>query len=1098
MNNKIVFFLLLWILLLAGFRAEAGTKRILVVGDSWAALMTHPIAGNIFQATLKKSGFEEIEVVATDDTAVPGSRADQWAANHKGKLDNLKKTLAVHPTVDIVFVVIGGNDFLKEAISRNLSTLPAEERKTLWQGIGKNIRVLVDAILECRSDLRVVLCDYDYLNLAAAAQSPMKQTFHGISQADFNQYLVDLGREKRSIAEKLERCLYIQNWGLMQHHFGDEMQKNAPKTVALPGGAARFDPYPGGDPTKPGPAAAFQQPAGNDGIHLNAEGYRLLIANALNQGLGRMLKRLSENSILGSTGYQPVPSGDSPDGRASVLASNLNARFPATTSPIPVGGSPTGTGESPVPPLLQTAAKTDATTNGKAPPDSPLLGFTHSGTQEERALEAKFDAMLNRDNLRAWMKQMSARPHHVGSPFGKENADFMASQFRAWGFETEIERFEILFPTPKMRRLEMLEPERFTARLAEPALKEDTTSGLIEEQLPTYNAYSIDGDVTGQLVFVNYGIPKDYEMLAERGIDVRGKIVIARYGSSWRGIKPKVAAEHGAIGCLIYSDPKDDGYSQGDVYPVGAWRNEHGAQRGSVADMPLYPGDPLTPGVGATKDAKRLPIKEAPTLTKIPVLPISYGDALPLLRALGGPVAPEAWRGGLPITYHLGPGPATVRLQLEFDWKLATAYNVLAKLRGAEHPEAWVIRGNHHDAWVFGADDPLSGMVALMEEARAVGALAQGGWRPKRTIVYAAWDAEEPGLLGSTEWVETHAELLRKNAVLYVNSDNSGRGFLRAGGSHTLERLVNEIAREVIDPQKKVTVAERLRANRKVRGDAEERREAGERSEFRIGALGSGSDYSPFLQHLGIPSLDIRYSGENAGGSYHSIYDSFDHYVRFGDPDFAYGIALAQTAGRAILRAANAEVLPFEYLNMADTIARYAREVAKLADDLREETRQQNQLIRDKSLELIADPKETYIVPKPKSPVPFLNFAPLQNAVVRLQASARNYDSALTKLKASDRALSLEARKELDVVLIATDRALVRSEGLPRRPWYKHQIYAPGFYTGYGVKTLPGIREALEQRNWPEATKQTEITSKTIERFADEIDRASKLLGPTF
>ncbi len=659
-------------LALAGLSSLAGTQRIMVVGDSWAALMTHPIAGKIFDATLAKNGWGDVEIVATDETAVPGSRADQWASNHKGKLDNLKKTLAAHPTVDVVFVVIGGNDFLKEATARNLSTIAAEERAALWKNIAKNVETLVDAILACRPNLKVVLCDYDYLNLNATAQSPMKQTFQGISQADFNRFLVDLGREKRAVMAKSERCLYIQNWGLMQYHFGDEDQKYEPKTVPLPGGPPRYEPFPGGHPEKPGPAQAFNQGPVNDGIHLNAQGYRLIIENALHQGLGRWLKE----------GAPPVT---------------------------------------------------------RAVSDKPLLGFTQAGSESQRALEARFDAALNKENLRTWMKRMSARPHHVGSPFGKEVAEFIASQFRAWGYETAVEEFGVLFPTPKSRTLEMLEPERVLASLAEPEVKGDTTSGLIAEQLPTYNAYSIDGDVTGKLVYVNYGVPKDYETLAEKGIDVRGKIVIARYGGSWRGIKPKVAAEHGAVGCLIYSDPRDDGYFEGDVYPRGAWRPEQGAQRGSVADIPLYPGDPLTPGIGATRDAKRLAIQNAPTLTKIPVLPISSADALPLLRALQGPVAPEAWRGALPITYHVGPGPATVHLKLEFAWKQVPAYDVIARLRGAEQPDQWIIRGNHHDAWVFGADDPLSGLVALMEEARVIGQLAKEGWRPKRTLVFAAW-----------------------------------------------------------------------------------------------------------------------------------------------------------------------------------------------------------------------------------------------------------------------------------------------------------------------------------------------------------------------
>ncbi|HEX8685194.1 MAG TPA: M28 family peptidase, partial [Pyrinomonadaceae bacterium] len=523
-------------------------------------------------------------------------------------------------------------------------------------------------------------------------------------------------------------------------------------------------------------------------------------------------------------------------------------------------------------------------------PGPGLSGFAPESAVRQRALEARFDSLLRKDNLREWMRRMSSRPHHVGSPHDRDNAEFMLGLFRSWGYDAQIETFDVLFPVPKVRVLEMTAPERYAARLAEPALREDATSGQAAEQLPVYNAYSKDGDVTGQLVYVNYGVPRDYDELERRGVDVRGKIVLARYGGSWRGIKPKVAAEHGAVGCLIYSDPRDDGYFQGDVYPKGAWRNEWGAQRGSVADMPTFPGDPLTPGVGAVKGAKRLALKDAPTLTKIPVMPISYGDALPLLRHLGGPVAPASWRGALPVTYHLGPGPTTVHLKLEFSWETRPVHDVIARLKGGERPDEWVVRGNHHDAWVNGADDPLSGMVALLEEARAVGELAKSGWRPKRTIVYCAWDGEEPGLLGSTEWAETHAEELRRHAVLYLNSDSNGRGFLGAAGSHTLEKFVNEVARDVTDPQKKISVWERERAQRILDGSADERREARERADLRIGALGSGSDYTPFLQHLGVSSLNIGFGGEDGGGSYHSVYDSFDHYTRFGDPGFDYGV----------------------------------------------------------------------------------------------------------------------------------------------------------------------------------------------------------------
>jgi N-acetylated-alpha-linked acidic dipeptidase len=739
--------------------------------------------------------------------------------------------------------------------------------------------------------------------------------------------------------------------------------------------------------------------------------------------------------------------------------------------------------------LLATALISISVFAQSASIEKPLMGFTAESSARQRTLESRFDSMLKPDNLRDWMKRLSARPHHVGSPYDKENAEFIAAQFRSFGFDTAIEQFQVLFPTPKTRIVEMTAPQKFALKLNEPTLKEDATSGQQDEQLPTYNAYSIDGDVTGPLVYVNYGVPADYEELEKRGIDVKGKIVIARYGGSWRGIKPKVAAEHGAIGCIIYSDPRNDGFYQGDVYPKGAWRNENGVQRGSVMDMPLYPGDPLTPGIGATAGAKRLNIKEAKTLTKIPVLPISYSDALPLLRNMDGAVVPESWRGALPITYHFGGGSPTVRMKLEFKWDTRTLYDVIAKLRGVELPDQWIIRGNHHDAWVNGADDPISGLVAEMEEARAMGELAKSGWKPRRTIVYCAWDGEEEGLLGSTEWAESHADELRQKAAVYINSDTNGRGFLGIGGSHTLEKFINDVARTLQDPQTMMTVWERTRAAQIVNGSPTDRREALERSDLRISALGSGSDYTPFLQHLGIASMNIGFGGEDGGGSYHSIYDSFDHYTRFGDPDFAYGVALSKVIGHAVLRLANADTLPFEFTNFADTVNRYATEVMRLADTMRDETRVLNDQINNGMLLAVQDPKLKYVVPKPKEEVPFLNFSPLQNAVASLNESAKRFQKA-----GAGKNLSVEARKQLDLALMNTERTMTRSQGLPRRDWFRHQIYAPGFYTGYGVKTLPSIREAIEQRDWREASEQIAIVAKVIENAADAIDRATQLM----
>jgi len=722
------------------------------------------------------------------------------------------------------------------------------------------------------------------------------------------------------------------------------------------------------------------------------------------------------------------------------------------------------------------------------PSEKVLIGFSTDGTKAQRQLESKFDSYPNADNLRAWLKRLSARPHHVGSAYDKDNAEFMLSLYKSWGYDAQIENFDVLFPTPKTRLVEMTAPEKFALKLSEPEVKGDSTSGQQSEQLPTYNAYSVDGDVTAPLVYVNYGVPADYEELARRGIDVKGKIVLARYGGSWRGIKPKVAAEHGAIGCIIYSDPRNDGFYQGDVYPKGAWRSEDGVQRGSVMDMPLYPGDPLTPGVGATKDAKRLAIKDAKTLTKIPVLPISYADALPLIRNLSGAVVPEAWRGALPATYHFGGSSPTVHLKLEFNWDTKTLYDVIAKMPGSERPDEWVIRGNHHDAWVNGANDPLSGQVAMLEEARSLSELAKTGWKPKRTIVYCSWDGEEEGLLGSTEWVETHAAELSQKAVVYINSDTNGRGFLGVGGSHTLEKFVNEVARDVPDPQTKLSVWERARAQDIVDGSPQARRDAMERADTRISALGSGSDFTPFLQHLGIASLNIGFGGEDSGGDYHSIYDSFDHYIRFGDPNFAYGVALAKVGGRMTLRLANADTVPFDFGNFAETIGGYVGEVTRLADSMREETKATNQVITNGMMKAVQDPTETFVVPAPKDDVPFLNFAPLQNAMAKLNESVKNYQKAL-----SGKQLPVQTQKALDQVLFKTERALTNNSGLPRRDWFKHQIYAPGFYTGYGVKTLPAIREAIEQRDWKEASEQITIVSGVIESFAAEIDKAAQL-----
>ena len=720
-----------------------------------------------------------------------------------------------------------------------------------------------------------------------------------------------------------------------------------------------------------------------------------------------------------------------------------------------------------------------------------ISGFFSSNVSKQLETEKQFDAYLNAADQDTWLKFLSSRPHHVGSPQGKANAEYMANLFKQWGYDTQIASYSVLFPTPKYRQLELLGPVPYKAKLQETALKEDRTSGQLSEQLPTYNAFSADGDVTAELVFVNWGVPADYEVLDKMGISVKGKIVIAKYGGSWRGIKPKVAAEHGAIGCLIYSDPREDGYFQGDVYPVGPYRPEQSVQRGSVMDMPVYPGDPTTPGIGSTPDAKRLKREEITTIMKIPVLPISYEDALPLLKSLKGPVVPEEWRGGLPITYHAGPSESKVHLKLEFNWDMKPIYNVIATMKGTEFPDQWILRGNHHDGWVNGASDPLSGMVAEMDEARAIGELAKKGIRPKRTVVFCAWDGEEPSLLGSTEWVEDHAEELKNKAVMYLNSDGNSRGFIGFGGSHALEKFVNEVANDVIDPQTGVSIAERRYARMLANADKSSKAKLYGNRYMKISALGAGSDYSPFFQHLGIPSGNVGFGGEGSGGEYHSIYDSYDHFIRFKDPGLQYGVALAKTAGRMMLRMANADVLPFDYSILTGTVNDYFSEIKSLIENSRSQVEMENKLISDKVYELAADPKEKMKLPTAKSTVPFLDFSPVENALAQLKKTTDALKLSISKAEKLDPT----SLSKLNQLLYQAEQKLLYENGLPRRPWYKHQIYAPGYYTGYGVKTLPGLREGIEENNWNETRERIDILAKTLLKFDGAVQEALSILS---
>jgi N-acetylated-alpha-linked acidic dipeptidase len=724
-----------------------------------------------------------------------------------------------------------------------------------------------------------------------------------------------------------------------------------------------------------------------------------------------------------------------------------------------------------------------------------ILGFSAAGASAEAQLEKRFDSGLAAADLRAWMERMSSEPNHVGSAHDKANAEFQLKKFREWGWDANIETFSVLYPTPREVAVELVAPTRFTVRLTEPAIAGDSTSSKTKDELPAYNAYGADGDVTAELVYVNQGMPEDYKELERQGVSVKGRIVLTRYGGGWRGLKPKLAYEHGAAGCLIYSDPRDDGYGAGDTYPRGGYRPRDAVQRGSVQDLVLYPGDPLTPGVGATAEAKRLAIQDAKTILKIPVLPISYAAAEPLLAALKGRVAPAAWRGGLPLTYHLGPGPAKVHLKVLSDWSQKTLYDVIATLRGAQEPDRWIIRGNHHDGWVFGATDPLAGQVALMAEAKAIGQLVKEGWRPRRTLVYASWDGEEPGLVGSTEWAESHAAELKAKAALYVNSDTNGRGYLGVSGSHALQRFVSEAARDVTDPETGASVLTRALAKERIseyelgpRGSSAAH--DGPSGDIQLGALGSGSDYTPFLQHLGVSSLDLGFQGEIEYGVYHSAYDSFDHFRRFVDPTFEYGVALAKVAGRLVLRASQAQLLPAHESDFAASVATYGDELHKLADGMRVKARELAKLLDDDVYHLATDPGKPRAPPPPPTEVPYMNFAELDNAVAKLERSAKTFDREYARVEAGDDAAATAGRDRINAMLTDLEQALTDPRGLPGREWYQHMIYAPGLNTGYGVKTLPGIREAIEEYRWDEADRYIGVVSRAINAYSARLDRA--------
>jgi len=690
----------------------------------------------------------------------------------------------------------------------------------------------------------------------------------------------------------------------------------------------------------------------------------------------------------------------------------------------------------------------------------PIRGFPDDAVATQRQREEQFRKVPDSARLKEYMEAMAGEPHVAGQPSSKRVADYALAKFKSFGLDAKLEEFEAMMPWPIETSVELVAPEKYTLRVKEPVLSEDPDSG---DQTPLYNAYSGDGNVTGEVVYVNYGMPADYDKLKELGVDVKGKIVIARYGAGWRGIKPKVAYEHGAIGCLIYSDPKDDGYYAGDVYPGGPYRPEFGAQRGSVMDMPIHAGDPLTPGWGSEPGGKKNRIEDSLTILKIPVLPISYGDAMPILRQLKGKVVPNEWKGALPFTYHVGPGPAQVHMNLRFEWKNRPLYNVVARIPGTTRPDEWIIFGNHHDAWVSGADDPISGASSLMETARGLAELLKTGWRPSRTIVLALWDGEEWGLLGSTEWAEKHDAELKQKAAVYINTDGTGKGWLNAGGSHGLQQFMGEAAKDVMDPRTGKPIFEEAR-RRAVLAEAEDNKKAAEADpSLRIAPLGSGSDFTPFLQHLTLSALSVGFGGESPGGVYHSAYDTIKWYQTYSDTDYSYGRTLSQLTGTLILRLADAPVLPFQFSDTADTLLRYVVELEKLA----------------------ADKKDSKV-----------DMKPVRAAVEALKAAGESFEKAYASVgKANSQ--SLLAKKDLqqlNKLLLTSEQKLGNSDGLPRRDWFKHQIYAPGFYTGYGVKTMPQIREGLEEGRFTEAQGGVRTVSAAVNALAAQVSDAAKAL----
>ena len=680
--------------------------------------------------------------------------------------------------------------------------------------------------------------------------------------------------------------------------------------------------------------------------------------------------------------------------------------------------------------------------SAQMPSPSRIRGFSAAASAAEAARERELKAMPTAKAAEADFDVMTAEPHHTGSPYEIKLADYVSDQFKQIGIESTKYEYSVLLPWPKQRRIDIVAPDQVRLEVEEEKIRGDQWAdkpGI----LPAYTAYSPSGDVTGEIVYVNFGIPSDYETLDKLGISVKGKIVLARYGGSWRGIKPKVAAEHGAIACIIYSDPHEDGYFQGDVYPDGPFRGWGMIQRGSVMDMPRYPGDPSTPDRPSKAGVERLPMDKIETFAPIPVQPMSYRDGVELLKRLKGPVAPGAWRGSLPITYHIGPGPARVHMNLQMDYGQRRLINVVGKITGSVAPDEWIVVGSHRDAWVFGASDSVSGHVSMMAVARAMSEMTKKGWKPRRSILFVSWDGEEQGLLGSTEFVEDLTAELKAKVAIYVNRD-AGAGGLSFSSSavHSLTPFVHELAQSLQPAGESKTL---------YAGWLERTREEtpGAKAPV-VGALGSGSDYTAFLDHVGIASLDMGLNGRGGDGSYHSTYDNPTWFKKYIDPQFAFSVLATQTTGVALLRLADAEVLPFDYEAYGKQILEYIGEIEQQAAKASAEGAKK------------------------------VDFAGLRSA-------AEGFAKAGAEVRARGESLLASSPSSQDLAalnhrLMMAERDLIEPAGLPDRPWYRHVVYAPGLYTGYGVKTIPGVREAVDAGNYTRAAEQAVVVIRALKR----------------